>query len=186
MTRLEEYLNTRLANIGLSAAENKRTLYYSGQPKEVPVIGLNERKQAITLPYCDPNGEVATYEYEGRQIPFERLRYMEPQEYEDKDGKKKTMRYSQPPKTGVYTYMTPGIVRRYRLAEKIKTLFIVEGEIKALSGDVLGLPMIGIGGIQNIKDKENNTIDDYIRMIIDRCKPDNVRRRPARCEIFRG
>lgn len=174
MTRLEEYLNTRLANIGLSAAENKRTLYYSGQPKEVPVIGLNERKQAITLPYCDPNGEVATYEYEGRQIPFERLRYMEPQEYEDKDGKKKTMRYSQPPKTGVYTYMTPGIVRRYRLAEKIKTLFIVEGEIKALSGDVLGLPMIGIGGIQNIKDKENNTIDDYIRMIIDRCKPDNV------------
>ena len=174
MTRLEEYLNTRLANIGLSATENKRTLYYSGQPKEVPVIGLNERKQAITLPYCDPNGEVATYEYEGRQIPFERLRYMEPQEYEDKDGKKKTMRYSQPPKTGVYTYMTPGIVRRYRLAEKIKTLFIVEGEIKALSGDVLGLPMIGIGGIQNIKDKENNTIDDYIRMIIDRCKPDNV------------
>ena len=103
MTRLEEYLNTRLANIGLSATENKRTLYYSGQPKEVPVIGLNERKQAITLPYCDPNGEVATYEYEGRQIPFERLRYMEPQEYEDKDGKKKTMRYSQPPKTGVYT-----------------------------------------------------------------------------------
>lgn len=174
MTRLEEYLNTRLANIGLSAAENKRTLYYSGQPKEVPIIGLNERKQAITLPYCSPNGEVATYEYEGRQIPFERLRYMEPQEYEDKDGKKKTMRYSQPPKTGVYTYMTPGIVRRYRLAEKIKTLFIVEGEIKALSGDVLGLPMIGIGGIQNIKDKENNTIDDYIRMIINRCKPDNV------------
>ena len=55
MARLEEYLNTRLANIGLSAAENKRTLYYSGQPKEVPVIGLNERKQAITLPYCDPN-----------------------------------------------------------------------------------------------------------------------------------
>lgn len=70
MTRLEEYLNTRLANIGLSAAENKRTLYYSGQPKEIPVIGLNERKQAITLPYCDPNGEVATYEYEGRQIPL--------------------------------------------------------------------------------------------------------------------
>ena len=109
------------------------------------------------------------------QLIFSRLRYMKPKEYEDKvTGKKKTMRYSQPPKSGVFTYMTPGIVNRYRLSEKIKTLFIVEGEIKALSGDVLGLPIIGIGGIQNIKDKENNTIDEYIELLVKRCRPDNV------------
>lgn len=175
MTRTEEYLNTRLASIGLTPETNTRTLYDAGKPKELPILGVNELEQAIYIPYCAPDGEIATYERDGMKRPFSRLRYMKPKEYEDKaTGKKKTMRYSQPPKSGVFTYMTPGIVNRYRLSEKIKTLFIVEGEIKALSGDVLGLPIIGIGGIQNIKDKENNTIDEYIEQLVKRCRPDNV------------
>lgn len=175
MTRTEEYLNTRLASIGLTPETNKRTLYDAGKPKESPILGVNELEQAIYIPYCAPDGEIATYNRDGLTLPFMRLRYMKPKEYEDKvTGKKKTMRYSQPPKSGVFTYMTPGIVNRYRLSEKIKTLFIVEGEIKALSGDVLGLPIIGIGGIQNIKDKENNTIDEYIEQLVKRCRPDNV------------
>ncbi len=175
MTRTEEYLNTRLAGIGLTPAENKRICYAEGQPKELPILGVNEQEQAIYIQYCAPDGEIATYERDGVTRPFSRLRYMKPKEYEDKaTGKKKTMRYSQPPKSGVFTYMTPGIVNRYRLSEKIKTLFIVEGEIKALAGDVLGLPIIGIGGIQNIKDKENNTIDEYIELLVKRCRPDNV------------
>lgn len=175
MTQLKEYLTTRLASIGLSPESNRRICYESGQPREIPILGEKETEQAIYIPYCAPDGEITTYERDGKQYPFSRLRYMKPKEYEDKaTGKKKAMRYSQPPKTGVYTYMTPGIVNRYRLSEKIKTLFIVEGEIKALAGDVLGLPIIGIGGIQNIKDKDNNTIDEYIELLVKRCKPDNV------------
>ena len=51
----------------------------------------------------------------------------------------------------------------YKSNKPIKTLFIVEGEFKAIAGDVAGLPIIGIGGIQNIKDKENNEIDFYVK-----------------------
>ena len=102
MTRTEEYLNTRLASIGLTPETNKRTLYDSGKPKESPILGVTELEQAIYIPYCAPDGEVATYNRDGLTLPFMRLRYMKPKEYEDKvTGKKKAMRYSQPPKTGV-------------------------------------------------------------------------------------
>lgn len=103
-----------------------------------------------------------------------RIRYRVPRIYKDASGKEHTQRYSQPPKSGVFTYITPGMVEMYKSNKPIKTLFIVEGEFKAIAGDVAGLPIIGIGGIQNIKDKENNEIDFYVKEILERLKPENV------------
>lgn len=107
-------------------------------------------------------------------VAFERIRYRVPRIYKDASGKEHTQRYSQPPKSGVFTYITPGMVEMYKSNKPIKTLFIVEGEFKAIAGDVAGLPIIGIGGIQNIKDKENNEIDFYVKEILERLKPENV------------
>lgn len=174
ITALQEYYNKRIKEVGLTKETNKRIISFEGRPQSVPIIGINEKSDALSIPYCDPSGDAAMYQEGNKTKLFERLRYRIPRTWKDSEGKEKTQRYSQPPRTGVYTYMTPGIVEAYKKAEKIDTLFIVEGELKAIAGDIAGLNIIGIGGIQNIKDKENNQIDYYITLIMERLTPDNV------------
>ncbi len=174
MTTTEQYLHDRLIAIGLNDETNTRTIYENGRAKEIKILRANNSNQSIMIPYTTPQGEIAVYVRDGKILPFERQRYSKEREYEEKDGSKKKQRYSQPAGSGVFTYMTPGIVKRVRMGEKIDTLFIVEGEIKALSGDVLGLDIIGLGGIQNFRNKEENEIDTYIKEVIEICRPDNV------------
>ncbi|HIS34867.1 MAG TPA: hypothetical protein IAA79_08080 [Candidatus Avirikenella pullistercoris] len=171
ITALQEYYNKRIKEVGLTKETNKRIISFEGRPQSVPIIGINEKSDALSIPYCDPSGDAAMYQEGNKTKLFERLRYRVPRTWKDSEGKEKTQRYSQPPRTGVYTYMTPGIVEAYKKAGKIETLFIVEGELKAIAGDIAGLNIIGIGGIQNIKDKENNQIDYYITLIMERLTP---------------
>ena len=53
-------------------------------------------------------------------------------------------------------------------------LFVVEGEFKAFSLSMLGLPAVGIGGVQNFRDAKKSNLHPYITDIIDRCKVKNL------------
>lgn len=175
MKEIIPYYEKRLKAIGLTEETNKRVVYGEGRGQSVPIIHYSEKLDAITIPYTDPEGEITLIEQGAKLIPFERLRYRIPKTFRDKDGKEKSQRYSQPKKSGVYTYMTPGIVERFRKGEPIKTLYVIEGEFKALAADIaFDLPFIAIGGIQNIKEKERNEIDDYISGVIKKLKPESV------------
>lgn len=174
ITALEAYYQKRLTECGLTPETNFRTIFFEGRPQKVPVFSANEKSDGISITYCAPDGECSMIENGKKLVAFERIRYRVPRVYKDASGKEHTQRYSQPPKSGVFTYITPGMVEMYKSNKPIKTLFIVEGEFKAIAGDVAGLPIIGIGGIQNIKDKENNEIDFYVKEILERLKPENV------------
>lgn len=173
-TPIETYLTERLLKIGLTPEKNTRLVEFEGRPQQVPILRANEKEDCISIPYVRPDGEVDVYEDGKKWLPFERKRFRVPQEYKDKEGKTKTRRYDQPRKSGVFSYVPPAMVDKYRADAEIKTLIITEGEIKALAGSVVGLDILGIGGIHNLKDKETNTIEENIRLIIERCKVQNV------------
>lgn len=172
---LKNYYLKRLKECGLTEKTNKRIISYEGRTQEVPIIYPREKDDALVIPYVQPDGEAEYYQDGKKIVNYERLRYRIPKEYTDKAGKRRTMRYSQPRDTGVYSYLPPKITQKIINKEKIKTLFVVEGEIKSLAGSyMLDLDIIGLGGINNYKNKDTGTLEPYLLQIIEHCKPDNI------------
>jgi len=174
LTPLQQYYNKRLAECGLTEKTNKREISFEGRSQSVPVFFPRDKDDALVIPYVQPDGESEIYQDGKKIIPYERVRYRMSKEYTDKAGKRRTMRYSQPKSTAVYSYLTPGIVAKFKKKEAIKTLYVVEGEFKAIAGWQLGIDIIGLGGINNYKDKENNTLEPYMLQIIETCKIQNI------------
>ena len=173
-TPLQQYYLKRLAECGLTEKTNKREISFEGRSQSVPVFFPRIKDDSLVIPYVQPDGESEVYQEDKKIKPYERVRYRNPKEYTDKAGKRRTMRYSQPRSTAVYSYLTPGIVSKFKKKEAIKTLYVVEGEFKAIAGWTSGLDIIGLGGINNYKDKENNTLEPYMLQLIEVCKIQNI------------
>lgn len=126
-----------------------------------------EERDDISINYIAPDGVVEQYETDNRKIrDFARIRLKEPKEDQGK--------YQQPPHTGTIPFSTPEILKAYAKGEKVKTLYIVEGEFKAFALSNFGLPCFGIGGIQNFRDKDKDELHPYIIDFIKKCKVENV------------
>lgn len=126
----------------------------------------------IAIGYLDPEGFEYTYFDEGvnqgRQIKsFSRIRHSNPKT--DRNGRK--VRYSQPPKTETFPFITPAVINAFRQRKlENDTLYIVEGEFKAFRLSMEGVPCIGIGGIWNFKNDGKGDIHPDIARIISECK----------------
>lgn len=96
----------------------------------------------IKIPYFDVSGKA---------IPFYRVRYME-----DLPGFAgaidRPQRYTQPPKTGVKPYFTPGLPWSEISQDESRAVAITEGEFKAASACLLtSMPCIGLGGVYSFR-----------------------------------
>ena len=171
---IETYLLERLAQIGLTPETNSRAVEFEGRPQTIKIISANDKDDCLIIPYVRPDGEIELVEHDKKQIAFERRRFRIAREHKEKNGNPKKQRNEQPYKSGVYSYIPPSMVAKYRAGEEIKTLVVTEGEFKALSGSLRGLSIVGLGGIHNIKDRETNTLEENIRNIITFCKVRNV------------
>ncbi|MDR2840389.1 MAG: DUF5906 domain-containing protein, partial [Paludibacter sp.] len=175
VSELQTYFLKRLTECGLDEKSNLRTVSFEGRPQDIPIIDVDEKNDAIVIPYVQPDGEIEYYLDGKKERAFERLRYRVPRVFTDKEGKARAQKYSQPSGTEILSYLPPAIVKRYKAGKKIKTLYIVEGELKALTASVkLGIDIVGIGGINNYRNKENNKLEPFLISIIDRLKPDNI------------
>lgn len=82
-------------------------------------------------------------------------------------------KYYNPKGQGTYPFFPPKLVEAYEKGEEIKTLYITEGYFKAMKASVCGFPIVGVTGINNIKDKEKRLYND-IWKIINKCNVKNV------------
>ncbi len=180
-----QYLRDRLKACGIAEKENRRTVSDSdGRVNSgYPIIAADVKQDALAITYTHIDGSLVEITEGKRIIPFVRYRLRNPQEYEDATGKKRNMKYRQPAGTPVYPYFPPLITELYsrvRLPKKgrpinVRTLYVVEGELKALAAsNRLNLPFIGLGGIQNFRDKNQNQFVEGIREAIFTFKPRNV------------
>ncbi len=107
---------------------------------------------ALIIPYVDPwTDDFIQYERDGEMVPFCRVRYYAPEKKVHGFKKEKAIRYSQPQESGVHPYfpIVDGI-DWVAIAKDIKVpIMITEGEKKALSACLAGVPTIGLGGVYN-------------------------------------
>ncbi len=135
----KSYCEQRLSAVGITDDDN----HLIGVTASDGFHGINEfrfftsdENDNLVINYLTPNGRILEYEdrskNEGRSIrAFVRTRLKNP-----KDPKQK---YKQPIGTETFPFFTPKAIEAYKAKEKVTTLFIVEGEIKAFVLSKFGL-----------------------------------------------
>lgn len=168
------YCEQRLSAVGITDKEN----HFQGVTDAEGVHGIKEFRyftsddnDNLVINYLTPNGRILEYEdrskNEGRSIrSFVRTRLKNP-----KDPKQK---YKQPIGTEAFPFFTPKAIEAYKAKEKVNTLFIVEGEIKAFVLSKFGLCAIGIGGIYNFTAKDKLRLHPDLADFIEKTSPREI------------
>jgi len=103
----------------------------------------------------------------GTETPFTRIRF-KPENMPDRERK-----YFQEKNSGIHIFLPPAIIDKYSRKEKIKTLYLTEGEFKAFSGALYGIDIIGLGGKDLFTDGEKKLHGDVLA-IIRACDVENL------------
>jgi Family of unknown function (DUF5906)/Domain of unknown function (DUF3854) len=164
--QMNTYLNQRLDTLGIKPEQlsaRRQSLDYPS--KDIQLL-TSDRSDNIEIHYLDPDGFAYVYDSKGEIKEFVRTRLKIVN-----DGPK----YIQPKRSGVFPFFPPGIIRKFQAASVIKTLFLVEGEFKAIAGEHhLGLDFVGIPGIHNFKEKGESKLAADILKIIEKCHVKSV------------
>lgn len=75
---------------------------------------------------------------------------------------------------GAWLFVPPLIRELYEKGERIRDLYVTEGEFKSFAGALHGLPVVGIPGIQNIRQGKGRDLLDDIKLLIQRLNVENV------------
>lgn len=103
---------------------------------------------ALVIPYYRPDGEFMTFDRDGEELDFCRVRYLAPK-VEGSFARKKVQRYSQPGSSGTRAYFAPQIDWRHIVDDAQEPVLITEGEKKAIATCAAGFPAIALGGVFN-------------------------------------
>lgn len=158
----KSYLEQRLSELGITDEENRiKVLKYPDWR-----FFTDDGKGNIRINYLALDGQPFTYMDRGKEIEFARTRFQSP-----KDPKHK---YDQPKGTETFPFFTPTILGKYKKKETIKTLFVTEGEFKAFKLSMLGVPCVGIGGVQNFKSASKDRLHPDLIKLLEDCHVENV------------
>lgn len=83
-------------------------------------------------------------------------------------------RYIMPKKAGIYPFLPPSLVRKWERRERIDTLVLTEGFIKAFKASMHGWNIVGLSSITHYADSRTKTIHKDIARIIQDCRVKNV------------
>lgn len=162
--------------------EEQNTIRIKPNPDEqfthdTQIFREDQNDGSIRIYYPDLEGGFYKYETNSKTSPehtFYRKRLIEP---------KQNMKYWQPQNTGLLPFFTPSILTKYAKREKIKTLYLIEGEKKAFKGFQLGLDCIGLMGKNGYlkgkskeiaKEEQSHELHPDIQLVITNCKPETV------------
>ncbi len=106
----------------------------------------------------------------GKAKPLIRVRYQHPDLHKDKDGK--PIKYRSPYDSGSHLWLPMHIIKAYQKAQKVKTLYVVEGEKKADKMCLHGLDAVAIMGIHNLA--FNTEMPRTFELIITKCEVEEV------------
>lgn len=171
--------------LGLTPEQNVVELYYPGihdtwMKNETKLFEEDEAGNIVIKVY-DIEKKVITYkankhekEYYNRLNVFQIIRLKEPEIFKDKEGREKSRKYILPSSAGTYPYFPISLCDKYARAEKIKTLTLTEGYLKAAKGSLCGIDIVGLSSITHIKEKPTQMMYEDILKLIKRCEVENV------------
>lgn len=140
-TKQDSYLRQRLSELNITEAANVyKVVTLEGRTIDFEFFKADDDDN-IEIHYLTPSGEIINYDDNKKLRPFFRTRFKKPTIPKRK--------YYQPQGTEAIPFSTPTIINAYKKQEKVKTLYVTEGEFKAFAVSNFGLPCFGIGGIHN-------------------------------------
>ena len=133
----------------------------------------------LVILYPALNGELETYDNGTKNNPdtlFKRIRLKEPRPYVDRDGRDQLQKYTQPAGTRQLPFFMPGMIAKYLAGEKIKTLYLVEGELKAAAGFTRGLDIIGMPSNAVVHEQKGGfkVLDAQLAAFIRKCQVETI------------
>jgi len=148
------WIQEKLAGSGISPEDAKREGIRLMTSEECArFLGKDSRKNPVSdgiwIPYFDIDGNPIM---DGGQ-PYGRIRFRpgsEP-EWTDAKGKVHRQRYAQRPGSSPHAYIPKGITEALK---RFPVFVITEGEMKALSATLAGIPTVAMGGIQSWSDPD--------------------------------
>lgn len=176
------YAQQRTNDLGIVDAEIKVRL--SGSERKMKIITANPAdNEEMFIYYPDLSGGLMTYQVEGTKyagaddegysggVNVNEAFYFVRRH---KTPKNPSNKYILPAGQPTRFFFPPSIVDKYQDKEKIPTLFVVEGQLKALKGSVHGFDMVGISGIHNFKEAKHFKLDAEFIKVIETCKVERI------------
>ncbi|MBK9107935.1 MAG: hypothetical protein IPM92_06015 [Saprospiraceae bacterium] len=169
------YAESRLRSIGFDP--DQHWAFFSSHPDEPhapkikkPVFWSDE-KGNLCIGVYDLNREFYTIDFKDSKSKldnriFHYIRYSEPKIVDGKERKITPCVSGQ----GSFPYIPLSVLSKYKLQQKIKTLIITEGQIKAFVGSNFEMDIVGIPGIQVWNTASLSGIFYSIAEIIKECK----------------
>lgn len=168
MTATGSYLKERLAQLHIPASKLKYKIWDHGNDSSRTISLLkSDREDNIQISYLSLEGGIQQYQpskHKTKDYVVTRLKVPE----EDR-------KYKNPAGQGNRIYHTPGVIEKYQKGEKIKTLYLIEGQFKALAGWYhLGLDICGLTGKDGWKRKQRRLFQEDIKLIIETCEVEKI------------
>lgn len=170
----KSYCQTRLDELGITAAMNTVMVEHDCFDSMVPMAEVLFRPNAqdgIEILYVGLNG-MKTYQKGRKELPYRRTR-LNPMYCQ----KTNAPRYLTPRGAGTEVFFPPKELSTYHRQEPIKTLYITEGEFKAMKASSHGLFCVGVQGIHNFSEKDslgNRILNTELEALIKTCAIKNV------------
>jgi DNA primase len=184
----EEFLKAQLFGSGLTEEDNQATILTDeGEKKTVQVFTSGTVKEyQFNNPEPGPDvlihyigldrkpiliqAKTKTGKPYGKKFPYVRARWKHPEAHPTKFDK--APKYSSPPRSGSHLFIPEKVREAYHTKQTIETLYLQEGEKKALKATKHGLMSIGLQGIHNLAN--NKTLPPEFELILSQCHVKNV------------
>lgn len=140
-----------LERSGITVREAKYAEMYSVKDASQVYPDFKELP-ALAIPYVDPwTDDFVQFKKDGKLFPFCRVRYYGNAPKTKSFKKTKQVRYTQPAGSGVHPYypVCKSVDWLSVVDDPTIPIMITEGEKKALSACLAGIPTIGLGGVYN-------------------------------------
>jgi Family of unknown function (DUF5906) len=186
------YLQKRLSQLKITKAINTIPRFIISEKKGVKTYKEDEKHQFrffeeqeindpsqagagskktgnVVINYFEPDGRPLTYVKPGTKLPrpFQRTRLANPEPGQPK--------YLSPKGAPLAPFFTPKVIAAFQQKETIETLILTEGEFKAFKGDMAGLYIVGLPGIQGFYSGEiKGEIHFFITRVLKECNVKNV------------
>ncbi|MDB5243684.1 MAG: hypothetical protein JWP57_4309 [Spirosoma sp.] len=168
------YCQTRMDELGITAVMNTVMVEYDCFDSMVPMaekIFRPNAQDSIEILYIGLNG-MKTYQKGRKELPYRRIR-LNPTHCQ----KAGMPRYLTPKGAGTEVFFPPQVLDAYHRQDQIKTLYITEGEFKAMKASLHRLYCVGVQGIHNFTEKDglgNRILNTELEALIKTCAVKNV------------
>ncbi len=173
------YAEARMLELRVTDDNNTVSLYNPEAEFPAPKnttgnVFVAKKNGDLMLNYWTIEGELITFQKKNDSIngqtqhrTYKRIRYANPTNPEQK--------YSTPAGQPAWPWFPPKLVEKYAKGEKINTLYLTEGPIKAWYASAHhGIDMVGLASITCYKEQETGELYTGIVKLIQRCNPDRV------------